>query len=394
MNEQIEPIGTDYDVVVVGARAAGAATAMLLARRGLSVLAIDRSAYGSDTLSTHSLAGPGVLQLSRWGLLDTIRDAGTPVTKTVVFNYGPERVAIDIPERGDVDGLYSPRRTLLDATLVDAAVAAGADVRHGVTMVRVTHDDRGTVGGVEIDIDGRRQMVSAKIVVGADGMRSRVAHQVGAPIIHAEHVGATSTFAYFDGLADDTIVNHYDDDGVVGVIPTNDGLACVWVGMPADRFDAVARGRLAEAHAEAVATVPELHRQLAGRRPVGGYRSFPGTPGFLRRAWGPGWALVGDAGYFKDPVSAHGITDAFIGAELLADALASSFVCGSSLSEALARYQAQRDGMAAEMMPPVAAVASFAGDMVSVKASFRAMSAAMRNEWGLIESTFGALATC
>ena len=225
-------------------------------------------------------------------------------------------------------------------------------------------------------------------------MRSRVARQVGARTIHAEPVGATSMFGYFEGLADDTIVNHYGDERVVGVIPTNDGLACVWAGMSPERFDRLARGRVAEAHAEEVASVPELHAQLAGRQPVGGYRSFPGTPGFLRQAWGPGWALVGDAGYFKDPVSAHGITDAFIGAELLADALGSAFVCGSDSAEALAHYQQQRDRMAAEMMPPVAAVASFAGDMSAVEDGFRAMSTAMRREWQLIESTFGVLATC
>jgi len=227
MNQQIEPIADRYDVIVVGARAAGAATAMLLARKGLSVLALDRAPYGADTLSTHSLAGPAVLQLSRWGLLDTIRDAGTPVTKTVEFNYGPDHVSIDVPARGDVDGLYAPRRTLLDATLVDAARDSGADVRHGVTMVQVTKDERGRAAGVEIDVDGRRQVVTARVVVGADGMRSRVARQVGARTIHAERVGATTMFGYFEGLADDTIVNHYDDDRVVGVIPTNDGLACV-----------------------------------------------------------------------------------------------------------------------------------------------------------------------
>ena len=392
MNERTTSISDRYDVIVVGARAAGASTAMLLARRGLSVLAIDRGAYGSDTLSTHSLAGAGVLQLSRWGLLDHVREAGTPVTNRVVFHYGDEEMAIDVPPRGDVDGLYSPRRTLLDATLVDAATEAGADVRHGVTLVRVTTDETGRVDGVEIDVDGQRQRVAAHTVVGADGMRSRVARQVGARTLHQEHTGATSIFAYFAGLADDTIVNHYGPDRVVGAIPTNDGLACVWVGMPVDRFERVARGRLAEAHAAEVATIPEFST-LHGTAPVGGYRSFPGSPGFLRQAWGPGWALVGDAGYFKDPVSAHGITDAFIGAELLADALVSVVAGRADEVEALNRFQTVRDEMAAQMMPPVAAVASFPGDMPMVKSAFRGMSRAMRHETELIESTFGALAS-
>ena len=118
-----------YDVIVVGARAAGASTALLLARKGLSVLAVDRASYGSDTLSTHTLARAGVLQLSRWGLLDRIRTAGTPVANTVVFHYGPETVTLDVPAQGDVDGLYSPRRTLLDAVLVDAARAEASTAR-------------------------------------------------------------------------------------------------------------------------------------------------------------------------------------------------------------------------------------------------------------------------
>jgi flavin-dependent dehydrogenase len=385
-------IAPDYDVVVVGARAAGASTAMLLARRGLSVLAIDRGAYGSDTLSTHSLAGAGVLQLSRWGLLDTIRSAGTPVANRVVFRYGDDTVGMDVPPRGDVDGLYSPRRTLLDATLVDAAVEAGVDVRHGTTLVSVTTDGVGRVDGVELEVDGRRRRVSARLVIGADGIRSRVARQVGAELLHRESVGATSIFAYFSGLPSDTIINFYSPERVVGAIPTNDGLACVWVGMPIDRFERRARGRLPEAHAAEVASIPELVA-IHGAEPVSGFRSFPGSPGFLRRAWGPGWALVGDAGYFKDPLSAHGITDAFICAELLADAVAATISGGVEEADALGGYQRTRDEMAAMMMPPVATVASFPGDMAVVQQGFREMSRAMRHEVNLIESTSGALAT-
>lgn len=391
MTQHTNSIADHYDVVVVGARAAGASTAMLLARRGLSVLAVDRGEYGSDTLSTHSLAGAGVLQLSRWGLLDKIRSAGTPTTNRVVFHYGSEEVQLDVPPRGDVDGLYSPRRTLLDATLVDAAVEAGADVRHGVTLVQVTTNASGRVNGVEIDVGGRRQIVTADTVVGADGTRSRVARQVDAPVLHEETTGAACIVAYFEGLPDDTIINYFGSERVVGVIPTNDGLTCVWVSMPVERFNRVARGQLAEAHTADIASIPEL-AAVHGASPVGGYRAFPGSPGFLRQAWGPGWALVGDAGYFKDPVSAHGITDAFIGAELLADAVADVHHGCSTEAEAMSRFQEARDEMASQMMPPVASVASFPGDMTTVKAGYRDMSRAMRHEIALIESTFGVLA--
>ncbi len=114
---------------------------MQLARVGVSVLAVDKSTYGADTLSTHSIARAGILLLSRWGVLDPIRAAGTPRADRVVFHYGDDIKSIDIPPRGDVDGLYSPRRTVLDRSLVDAAVDAGATVRHGTTVSGIVRDE-------------------------------------------------------------------------------------------------------------------------------------------------------------------------------------------------------------------------------------------------------------
>jgi len=389
--EQIDP---SYDVVVVGARAAGAATAMLLARQGLKVLAVDRSPYGSDTLSTHSLAGAGVLQLSRWGLLDRIREAGTPVTRRVVFHYGDKVVDIDIPARGDVDGLYSPPRTLLDRTLVDAAAESGADVRHEVSMVAVTTNEIGRVDGVELDLDGNRHHVAARYVIGADGVRSRVARQVGAEVLRQETVTSANIFAYFEGVRDDTIINHYSRGRVVGIIPSEPGVACVWVGMPPGEFDRTARGNIAEAHDARLWSVPEVAGHLLGADRISGYRAFPGLPGFTRQAWGNGWALVGDAGYFKDPVSAHGITDAFITAELLANSIVDIVQHGVDEECAFGHYQRERDELAAAMMPSVAAAAALPDDMNLVEQAFRGMSQAMKAEHQLIASGFGAVAVC
>jgi flavin-dependent dehydrogenase len=374
-----------YDVVVVGARAAGAATAMLLARRGLKVLAVDRSAYGSDTLSTHSLAVAGVRQLSRWGVLDDLRDADTPVANTVVFHYGEQDVSIQVPARGDVDGLYSPRRTVLDATLVDRAVADGAHVRHGVSMVDVTRDANGRVDGVEIDVDGERRTIAASFVIGADGARSRVASKVGAEVTYEEPTGAADIYSYWEGLPSDVIENFYEPGRAAGIIPTNDGAAVVWVGLTPEMFRDVARGNLAPTYHALIGTFPELVERLRSATRVGGYRGFPGTPGFLREPFGPGWALVGDASYFKDPVSAHGITDAFIGAELVADAVADVLQCGVDERLALAAYQRDRDEMAAAMMPPVVTIASLGADMGVVARSWKAMSAAMRDENALLD---------
>jgi flavin-dependent dehydrogenase len=370
-----------YDVIVVGARAAGAATAMLLARRGLSVLAVDRSAYGSDTLSTHSLAIAGVHQLSSWGVLDSIREARTPAANTVAFHYGDDVVTIEVPARGDVDGLYSPRRTVLDSALVDHALAAGAHVRHGVSMIAVTTDDAGRVNGVELDVDHERRTVAASWVIGADGARSRVAAQVGAEITYEEPTGAADIYSYWEGLPEDLIENFYEPGRAAGIIPTNDGAAVVWVGLTPEKFRDVARGNLAPTYHAMIGTFPELVERLRSATRVGGYRGFPGTPGFLREPYGPGWALVGDASYFKDPVSAHGITDAFIGAELVADAIADTILCGVDERVALAGYQRERDTMAAAMMPPVFTIARLGSDMPAVAQAWKAMSAAMRDEY-------------
>src|SRR5215475_7182449 len=124
----------DYDVVVVGARPAGAASAMLLARAGLRVLAVDRARFPSDTLSTHQVQLPGVALLRRWGLLDAVVASGAPPAARIRFDAGGAVLDGVLPRHDGVDAIYSPRRTVLDAILIDAARAAGAEVRHGYRM--------------------------------------------------------------------------------------------------------------------------------------------------------------------------------------------------------------------------------------------------------------------
>ncbi|MGI9603761.1 MAG: NAD(P)/FAD-dependent oxidoreductase [Acidimicrobiales bacterium] len=380
-----------YDVVVVGARAAGAATAMQLARAGVRVAAIDKATYGSDTLSTHSIALAGVLLLSRWGVLDTIRQAGTPVGDRVVFHYGDDTVGIDIPTRGDVDGLYAPRRTLLDRALVDAAIEAGATVRHG-TAVRGLVKNRGRVTGVEIDDHGTPRTITAGFVVGADGMNSRVARTVGATTLREERAGSSVIYAYFSGVADPKVVENDIRPGqAAGIIPTNNNEACVWIAGPGADFRSQVADGVETAFDRAVDRSPVLRQRLAGATAESRFRSFPGQPGFLRQAWGSGWALVGDSAYFKDPVSAHGITDALIGAELLTDALVEA-LNGTHDAAALARYQQQRDELAAPMIPAVATIASYDWDPAGVAGAYRDMSRAMRHEWDVLEARFAATA--
>jgi flavin-dependent dehydrogenase len=158
--------------------------------------------------------------------------------------------------------------------------------------------------------------------------------------------------------------------------------------MGQDRFAEIRPADRSRAYLEQVRRVPVIADAIADGERVSRLHSFAGVPGYLRQAWGPGWALVGDAGYFKDPLSSHGITDAFIGAELLAGALVEARREGRDEAEALADYQRTRDELAGQMMPHVARVAALAGDMEAVEAGFKGMSQAMREEWRLIESRF------
>ena len=218
-----------YDAIVVGARAAGAATGMLLARAGLDVLIVDRSRHGADTLSTHALMRAAVLQLHRWGLLDRIVDAGTPPIRRNVFRYADGEIAMPVKPAHGVDALYAPRRTVLDSTLVDAARRAGAAVRYDTSVSDLTRDSDGRVTGISGRTrDGRTFEASAGLVIGADGRRSVVAERVGAPFERIAATATATTYAYWSDLDTDGYEFNFLRDAASGVIPTNDGAACVF----------------------------------------------------------------------------------------------------------------------------------------------------------------------
>jgi flavin-dependent dehydrogenase len=345
-----------YDVVVVGARAAGAATAMLLARQGRRVLIVDRGSYGADTVSTHGLMRGGVLQLHRWGLLDRVIAAGTPPIRRTTFVYGrDDDVAITIKPSYGVDALYAPRRTVLDPILVDAAVAAGAEVRYGVTVTGVSRNASGRVSGVVgRDAAGRPLAIDAGIVIGADGLRSRIASSVGAPIERAGTGSTAVVYGYWTGLATDGYEWVYRPGAVAGVIPTNGGQACIFAGAAPGRLGA---GGIEALYEVLVAAAPALADRVAAAIPPRTVRRFAGPPGFIRRCWGPGWALVGDAGYWKDPISVHGLTDALRDAELVARAVVAGDGDAADEAEALAEYQATRDRLSAELFETVDVIA-------------------------------------
>lgn len=365
-----------FDALVVGARCAGAAAAMLMARRGMRVLAVDRGGYGTDTLSTHALMRGGVMLLARWGVLPRLVEAGTPPIRRTTFHYGEEAIPVDIRPGDGVDALYAPRRTLLDSVLVDAAWEAGAEVRHHHSVTDLLRDDTGRFSGaVVVDERGREHAIAAGLVVGADGIGSVVARQAGAAIIEEARHAAPVIYGYFPGLADTGTHWHYAAGASAGRIPTNAGRHCVFASVPPGRFRSAMRGDRLAALRRVVAEVsPDLAMDLAATAPDGELMAFAGRRGFLRQPTGPGWALVGDAGYFKDPITAHGITDALRDAALLAEAAA------EGTEAAFARFATRRDDLSLPLFHVTDEIAGYGWTLEEAKAMHLRLNAAMKRE--------------
>jgi flavin-dependent dehydrogenase len=336
-----------HDVVVVGGRVAGSATAMLLARLGHDVVVVDQASFPSDTISTHSLARSGVVQLRRWGLLDEVLDSGAPAIRQVTFNAGGESVSRTIKHKAGTDYLVAPRRYVLDTILATAAERAGAEVRSGVTVTGLRRDGHGRVVGVSgRDRCGAPVEIGARHVVGADGLGSRVAELVGARVDQAGPTGGAAQYAYYAGSRWAGFEFFVAERSFAGVFPTHDGQACIWVCNPA--ADARAVRRRTGSRAEAFdALLERSHPELAGRL-AQAHRTSPvqgmlRQPNQVRQASGPGWALVGDAGYYRDAITAYGMSDAFRDAELLAVALDQALAGEAEEATALAAYQRRRD---------------------------------------------------
>ena len=340
-----------YDVIVVGSRAAGAATAMLLARQGHDVLVVDRAQLPSDTTSTHSLVRGGVVQLSRWGLLGEVLDSGAPPVRSVVFRqYGDvavEPVRLPVKDKAGVDMMLAPRRYLLDEILADAAVRAGAMLLTGTTVGDVMRDADGRVAGVLArDSAGSRRWLTARLVIGADGVRSRTAGLFGARVRESHAPSGTCLYTYVGGVPWDGFEFHYGPHAFAGVFPTHHGEAAVWLIRPNDLLAPVltAGADRTEAWLAALQScAPELAERVRRGAVTAPVRGSVDLPNHVRRAAGPGWALVGDAGYHRDPISGHGLTDAFRDAELLAEAANLGLRHPAHETAAMSDYEQQRD---------------------------------------------------
>ncbi|HJQ74776.1 MAG TPA: NAD(P)/FAD-dependent oxidoreductase [Gaiellaceae bacterium] len=326
-----------YDAIVVGARAAGSPTAMLLARKGHRVLLVDRASFPSDTLSTHYIHQPGVARLRRWGLLGRLAETGCPPVEAMTFDLGPFTLsATPPPSDGVVEG-YCPRRTVLDSLLLEAAAEAGAEVRTGVAVDELLFED-GAVAGIRAQGVGER----ARVVIGADGRNSFVARAVGAPEYEARAGRTCVYYSYWAG-AQAAGAELYPRDGRMIISgPTHDGLQIVVAFWPREEFKAV-RADVEKSFRDAVALAPPLAERLAAGERADRFYGTSEVPFYYRKPFGPGWALVGDAGYHKDPITAQGISDAFRDAELLADALDAGFTGVRPLDAALGEYEHVRN---------------------------------------------------
>jgi 2-polyprenyl-6-methoxyphenol hydroxylase-like FAD-dependent oxidoreductase len=374
-------MGDRYDVVIVGARVAGAGTALLLARAGLRVAVVDRARRGSDTVSTHALMRAGVMQLDRWGILPAVRAAGTPQVHRTLFHYPGQTVQVTIRPSPGVDALYAPRRTVLDPMLIDAAAAAGARVLDRTAVVGLIQDG-GRVAGVRVrGVDGSERILRSHVTIGADGIRSGVAAAVGAALQRSGTRSGAVLYTYRADLPTAGYEWAYGEGAAAGMIPTNDGLTCVFAGTTPERYRA-ARRRGAEVALRGLfaRAAPDHVARLDQSSSAGPLRGWTGVTGFVRRSWGPGWALVGDAGHFKDPITTHGMTDALRDAELLSAAVIGALSTEVRESEALADYQRQRDILSAPLLEVTDRIASYQWTLSEVPGLLREASAAMTDE--------------
>jgi 2-polyprenyl-6-methoxyphenol hydroxylase-like FAD-dependent oxidoreductase len=349
-----------YDVVVVGARCAGASTAMLLARRGHRVLLLDRTAFPSDMpLSTHLVWPRGVAKLTGWGLGEALAGNGAPPLRTARMDFGELVLEGPLEPAGHVGDAYAPRRSTLDGLLVDAAVTAGAELRERCSVQALIRDGDEVTGVHCRSRGGRAFDVDARLVIGADGMHSTVAKLAGAAEYRARPPLMGTYFSYFTDVPTEGVEFYPREWRAAYGWRTDDGLTLVGINWTAADYP--------QARADAEVA---FHRSLADAAPGLAERVRDGrqetrfigcsVPNYFRVPFGAGWALVGDAGYLKDPSTAQGICDAFEQAERLAGAVDDGLTGRRPMADALADYAARRDEDVLPMYEFTCSLAPFA----------------------------------
>ena len=318
----------EFDVVVVGARCAGAPLAMLLSRAGLKVCLVDRSRFPSEVPSTHAIQPNGVAALERFGLGDAIRATGAP--PIVEGKIEIDGVSMDFTGDRKVTELtgvpmFCIRRSTLDPVFIEGATAAGAEFRPGTAVTGLVRD-AGRVTGVQT----AGGPITASLVVGADGPHSAVARFTGAREYHATPPGRLFMWGYFEGVteAGPRIFLGKSGDTALLAAPTDGELFLVAV-VPSLADKAVYLADTTAGLKRGLAGFPEVADIVGPARLDGPVRTMTRWHGYFREATGPGWVLVGDAGHFKDPTPGQGIADAFRQVERLAPAVTAGLIDGS-----------------------------------------------------------------
>jgi flavin-dependent dehydrogenase len=330
-----------FDAIVVGARCAGSPAAMLLARKGYRVLAVDRATFPSDTLSTHILHPLGVAALSRWGLLDRLAATGCPAIHTYAFDFGPFTLA-GAPGTTAAPIAYCPRRTILDKLLVDAAAQSGVEVREDFSVDDILVEDGRVVGIKGHSKDGGSVIERAQVVVGADGRHSLVAEAVRPERYDEKPPLLAAYYTYWSGLPmEGRFETYIRDRRGFGVAPTHDDLTMVIVGWPYAEF-AENKKDIEGNYLKTIELVPTFADRLRGARREARFAGAA-VPNYFCKPYGPGWVLVGDAGYNRDFITGQGIMDAFLDAELCAAAIDIAFSGTRPFEDAMNEYQSNRD---------------------------------------------------
>jgi flavin-dependent dehydrogenase len=343
----------------------------------------------SDTLSTHAILRTGVLQLTRWGLIDRVIASGAPPIRRTTLGFGAERIHFDLRDDFGIESLYAPRRIVLDDILVQAAVEAGAEFFAGVAVKELVWDRAGNVNGVIAGNGENTITCNARLVVGADGVNSRVADLVGSRMLHEHPPLNTVHYAYYTGIEVPGFWFQFTPGVNAGAIPTNHGEACVFVARSVDRLETFRSDPESEFHRllhEAGSDLADAVRE--GSR-TSGFRGTPGLPGFLRQASGPGWALVGDAGYTKDPISAHGISAGLRDAELCARAIDNALRNPEEARQHLSEYQRLRDQLSLPMHRESKALAEYGWGPEEASTRMRRISQLVRDECDFLVSLPG-----
>ncbi len=357
-----------YDIIIIGARCAGSPTAMLLARKGYRVLLLDKGVFPSNmALSTHLIHPPGIASLQRWGLLEQVKASNCPPLSTFAFDFGHFGLTGSSPPVDGVTEAYAPRRTALDQILVEAAVKAGATLWEGCRVEALLTDGDRVAGIRGRQKSGAPFLARGTLVVGADGMHSTLARAVEAPIYNSKPALACTYFSYWSGVPMSKVEYYIRPRRTLYGWLTNNDAALIGVAWPVAEQRAI-KQNLEENFFQALDLAPEFAERVRRGRREGPWIGMA-TPNYFRKPYGPGWALVGDAGYQKDPCTAAGITDAFRDAEGLAEAINQGLCGRMPLHQALAGYEAQRNEQAmptyeftcrlADFQPPLSLTREF-----------------------------------